>query len=151
MKRFLLSLLILLTLPTLSAAQASAQRGTIVRMRMADCLSTGHRFMTAMAGAPQRQGDELCREYTLVTEKVVYVIVGRTSGQIIPLAETSEFRLHKNELLIRVDDATHETRFMIREMALRPDWERERLRLEDEAGMPNRPRLPQPTSIEVAR
>lgn len=151
MKPFLLVLLLLM-LPAFSEAQTGMyQRGTIVRMSMGECLSVGRGFMAAMSGTPRRQSDEVCPEYTLVTEKVVYVIVGKVASQIIPLAETTEFRFHKNELLVRVDDALREARFAIREMALRPDWERERLRVEDEDHTLHRPRLPQPTSIEAAR
>jgi hypothetical protein len=151
MKRFLL-LVVMLSISLFSPAQTDThQRGTIVRMSMAECLSIGHGFMAAMSGTSRRQIDELCPEYTLVTDKVVYVIVGKMSGQIIPLAETTEFRLHQSELLVRVDDAMHETRFAIREMTLRPDWERERLRMEDEVRMSNRLRLPQPIATDPQR
>jgi hypothetical protein len=54
----------------------------------------------------------------------VYVIVGKSSNQLIPLAETIDFRLHKNELAVRLDDAKHESRFAIKEMMFRTEWER---------------------------
>lgn len=149
MKKFFLLLLMLCILPGSSAAQTTGRhKGVIVRMRMGECLPNGHSgFIGAMAGGA-RQTDELCPEYTLVTDKVVYVIVGKVSGQIIPLAETTEFRIVKNELLIRVDDAMHETKFTVKEMALRPDWESERLRAVEEPKDSSRPQLPEPSMGE---
>lgn len=50
--------------------------------------------------------------------------MGRSSNQLIPLAETIDFRLQKNELAVRVDDAKRETKFAIKEMIVRSEWER---------------------------
>lgn len=98
------------------------QHGTVIRMRMGDCMNQ-HRVMSALSGrAPQPTG-EVCPEYTLVSDKVVYLIVGKSSNQLIPLAEFIDFRFHKSELAVRVDDARQECRFVIKEMALRSDWE----------------------------
>jgi hypothetical protein len=107
------------------------QHGTVVRMRMADCMSS-HRFMNALSGGSTQQGGESCPEYTLMTEKVVYVIVGKSSDQLIPLAETIDFRLQKNELAVRVDDSNKESRFSIKAMALRSEWEQSRQRSAEE-------------------
>ena len=60
------------------------------------------------------------------------MIVGKSSNQLLPLAEITDFRFQKNELAIRVDDARHESRFLIREMALRSEWERERQKEEQQ-------------------
>jgi hypothetical protein len=106
------------------------QRGTIVRMRMSECLSQ-HSFMATMSGNTTPVASELCPEYTLLTEKVVYVIVGKMSNQLLPLAETTNFRFHKNELAVRVDDANHESRFRIKEMVLRPQWDSQQRRLRE--------------------
>ena len=89
---------------------------------MGDCLPQ-HRIMAALSGRPAEPTGELCPEYTLVSDRVVYLIVGKTSNQLIPLAEIIDFRFHKNELAVRVDDARHESRFLIKEMALRADWD----------------------------
>jgi hypothetical protein len=43
---------------------------------------------------------------------------------LIPLAETIDFRFHKNELLVRIDDAKKESKFTIKEMLVRSDWDR---------------------------
>jgi hypothetical protein len=125
MKRAIVLLVVLCTLPISLAAQNSARdQGTVVRMRMAECVGSQHAFMDALSGSAKVQTGELCPEYVLVTSKVVYVIIGRTSDQLLPLAETTKFHFQKNEILIRVDDARREARFHVKEMVLRPEWER---------------------------
>lgn len=125
MKHILLFVALLCMLPISLAAENTARNeGTIVRMRMADCVSPRHAFMNAMSGASQAATGDQCPEYVLVTSKVVYVIVGKSSDQLVPLAETTRFRFQNNEVLIRVDDARRESRFHVKEMVLRPEWER---------------------------
>lgn len=104
-------------------AQAPHQEGTIVRMNMAPC-DAEHGFIAAMSGGGKNDSGAPCPEYVLVSEKVVYVIGGRTSDILLPLAEVTRFRLQKNEMLIRIEDAVKETHFHIRAMMLRQDWER---------------------------
>ncbi len=125
MKRTLLLIVVLLSklTPLLSAENRAQQQGTIVRMRMADCIAPQHAFMGAMSGV-HSPAAESCPEYVLVTKSVVYVIVGKSSDQLVPLAESTFFHLQKNEVLIRVDDARRESRFHVKEMVLRPEWER---------------------------
>jgi len=125
MKRFLLFVVALGVMSTLAFGENRArQEGTIVRMRMAECIASQHAFMNAMSGTPAPVG-ESCPEYVLVTKSVVYVIVGKTSDQLVPLAESTLFRMQNNEVLIRVDDARRESRFRVKEMVLRPEWERD--------------------------
>jgi len=116
--------LLLLVSSIFLAAENRLQRGTIVRMEMAECASTEHGFMAALAGASHASTAEYCPQYVLVAEKVVYVIVGRSSSSLVPLAEITKFRFQNNELLIRIDDARRETRFSIREMVLRSEWDK---------------------------
>jgi len=124
MKRTLLLVVSLCILTaSLAAENGARQQGTIVRMRMADCIGPQHAFMNAMSGV-QAGVPESCPEYVLVTSSVVYVIVGKSSNQLLPLAESTFFHLQKNEVVIRVDDARHESRFHVKEMALRPEWDR---------------------------
>jgi hypothetical protein len=133
MKRTLLCAL-LLVMPTLLFAQGRAHsEGVIIRMRMTDCMGPQHGFMAAMAGGGKIEAGALCPEYVLVTDKVVYVITGRDSDQLIPLAESTRFRLQKNEMLIRIDDAPKETHFHIKSMVLRPEWDRNQMLEEAEA------------------
>lgn len=101
------------------------QHGTVVRMRMGACLPEHHTFMMAMSGGASPQNAPVaCPEYTLLSEKVVYVIVGRSADQLIPLADEIDFRLQNTGIAVRVDDAKHESKFGIKEMILRSDWER---------------------------
>jgi hypothetical protein len=124
MKRALLLVVLIATSLHLFAENRRAhQQGTIVRMRMAECLTPQHAFMNAMSGVSAPSG-EVCPEYVMVTGSVVYVIVGKSSEQLIPLAQTTFFRLQNNEVVIRIDDARKESRFHVKEMILRPEWER---------------------------
>ncbi len=123
MKRLCWLALLLTTSSTFLAAQSKLEHGTIVRMQMAQCFTTEHGFMAAMSGSAHTVVDGICPQYVLVADKVVYVIVGKSSSDLVPLAETTRFRLQRNELLIRVDDAKHESRFGIKEMVLRSQWE----------------------------
>jgi hypothetical protein len=58
-----------------------------------------------------------------VTDKVVFLIVGKSSNQLVPLAEVIDFRIQNKELAVRVDDARKESKFAIKEMTLRSEWE----------------------------
>ncbi len=123
MKRALVLALLVSSLPLFAAPLGIYQHGTVIRMRMGDCTLTHRGFITNF-GAPQGQlAAETCPEYTLLTDKVVYVIVGRNSNQLVPLAEIIDFRIQKNELAVRVDDARHESKFAIKEMVLRSQWD----------------------------
>jgi hypothetical protein len=53
------------------------------------------------------------------------------SNSLIPLAQTIDFRFHKNELAVRVDDAKHEAKFAIKEMMVRSDWDRVQRHIEE--------------------
>ncbi len=120
MKRTLLLAALLSGIPAFAGIY---QHGTVVRMRMGDCTLTHRGFITNF-GAPQGQlPADTCPEYTLLSDKVVYVIVGKTSNQLVPLAEVIDFRIQKNELAVRVDDARHESKFAIKEMILRSQWD----------------------------
>lgn len=90
---------------------------------MGDCLLSHHGFVAAMGGGSAQLPPDACPEYTLVSDKVVYVIVGKSSNQLIPLADEIDFRLHRNEIAVRIDDARHESKFSIKEMVLRSEWD----------------------------
>lgn len=115
------------------------QHGTVVRMRMGDCLPSHHGFMAAF-GPPQSQmgTTEACPEYTLLSEKVVYVIVGQSSDQLVPLADVIDFRLRKNEMLVRLDDAKRESKFAIKEMVLRSEWDMVQRHISEQLSAPAR-------------
>ena len=80
-------------------------------------------FMATMSGGGRVLSGELCPEYVLVTDTVVFVIMGKASAQLLGLADETRFRMQKNEMLIRADDARKESHFQIKQMMLRPEWE----------------------------
>lgn len=133
MKHTLLCIFLLTTSTLLFAQNREHQQGTIIRMRMTDCMGPQHGFMAAMSGSGKVETGELCPEYVLIADKVVYVISGKASDQLIPLAESTRFRLQKNEMLIRIDDAEKETHFHIKAMVLRPEWDRTQMLQDAEA------------------
>jgi hypothetical protein len=151
MKRASLLALLLCTSSPFLAAQTRLQHGTIVRMQMAECTSAEHGFMAALSGASHASTDEFCPEYVLVADKVVYVIVGRSSTALVPLAEGTKFRLQNNELLIRIDDAKRETRFGIREMVLRSEWERVHPLVMQEIDEPSPHRVDAAATVQESR
>lgn len=124
MKRTLFAVLLVICPVSLLAQTRSHAQGTIVRMRMTDCVEAPHAFMAAMSGAQKLDMGSDCPEYVLVSEQVVYVISGKPSDPLLPLAEVTRFRFRKNEMLIRVDDAPKESHFHIKAMLMRPDWDR---------------------------
>ena len=132
MKRMLFCVfVVVLAFPGFVSAQdRSHQQGTIIRMRMTDCLGPQHGFMAAMSGGAKVDSGLLCPEYVLVSDRVVYVISGKSSEKLVPLAEITRFHLQKNEMLIRIDDASKESHFQIKAMVLRPDWDRNQMREE---------------------
>ena len=128
MKR-ILGFTVLLIFPVLALAQThNTQQGTVIRMRMTDCPIPQHGFMAAMSGGGGRvEPGLLCPEYVLVADKVVYIVSGKTSEQLLPLAEVTRFRLQKNEMLIRIEDAQKESHFHINAMMIRAEWDRTEL------------------------
>jgi hypothetical protein len=147
--KFTLRLALILT--SMSVALAAPvgiyQHGTVIRMHMGDCALTHRGFMTTF-GPPQGPGDEgACPEYVLMTDKVVFVIVGKSSNQLVPLSEVIDFRLQNKEMAVRVDDARHESKFAIKEMTLRSEWERIQRRIEGQFNEPRR----EPVDTSLAR
>ena len=145
------TLLLTLALSGISVAWAAPlgiyQHGTVVRMRMGDCMLAHGGFMKAF-GPPQAAAvEESCPEYTLVTDKVVFLIVGKSSSQLVPLAEIIDFRFQNKELAVRVDDARKESKFAIKEMTLRSQWDLIQKHLEDE--LSDSPRHPVDTSLTL--
>jgi hypothetical protein len=125
MKHLLCLIVIFLSLPAVGAQSIGIyEQGTVVRMKMGDCPPTVHGFMANFGAPAMQMGVEACPEFTLISDKVVYIIVGRSSNQLIPLADVIDFRLHNNEVAVRLDDSKHESKFSIKEMILRSEWDR---------------------------
>jgi hypothetical protein len=122
---------------TWAAPVGAYQQGTVVRMHMGDC-SLMHRgaFMSQFGPPQAAAAEDACPEYTLVTDKVVFLIVGKSSNQLVPLAEVIDFRFQNRELAVRVDDARKETKFVIKEMTLRSEWELIQKHIKEELSEP---------------
>ena len=107
-------------------------------MRMSECILVHRGFRATIGGVPVQTTEELCPEYTLVSDRVVFIIVGKSSNQMVPLAEVIDFRFHNNELAVRIDDARHENKFSIKEMSLRSEWELVQKHFEEQLSVPPR-------------
>lgn len=131
---------LLLTVLFVPAAWAGGvyQHGTVVRMRMGPCMAEHHTFMMGMSGGGAQYAPEDCPEYTLLSDKVVYVIVGRSSHQLVPLADEIDFRLQNAEMAVRVDDAKRESKFGIKEMILRSEWDLVQKHIAEQLSNPTR-------------
>jgi len=119
-------LLFVIAAVALPAHAQHFQLGTVTRMQTKDCTIV-HAALASVIGYVPQNTEGVCPEYTLVSEKVVYIVVGKRSGQFMPLAEIVQFRLLKNELFVRIDDERRESHFSIKEMELRSDWERDQM------------------------
>jgi hypothetical protein len=120
----------------LQAQEHWSFKGTVSKMRMTQCIAQ-RGFMAAMSGVPA-QAVSTCPEYTIMSDKVVYVVLGRHPEEFIPLAESMEFLVRKNELILFSADEKAKSRFVIQQMTLRADWDRAEARRELEAKMMER-------------
>jgi hypothetical protein len=137
MKRIAILFVFLVSAAALTQAQGHwSFKGTVTKMRMTDCVMQ-RGFMAAMSGVSAPVGNT-CPEYTIIGDKVVYVVVGRRADEFIPLAEDMEFLIRKNELVTFSDDEKMKSHFAIQQMTLRADWEREETRKELAARMMER-------------
>jgi hypothetical protein len=145
------TLLLTLLLSSVSVAFAAPigiyQHGTVVRMRMGDCMLMHRGFMNQFGPPQAAMIEEGCPEYTLVADKVVFLIVGKSSNQLVPLAEVIDFRFQNKEMTVRVDDARKESKFTIKEMTLRSEWDRIQKHIEDRLNEP--PLQPMDTSMAL--
>ena len=150
MKRILIFVLLCCSSSVLFADPTATQEGIIVRMRLVVCPAPSHGFMVAMSGSARVGPQDPCPEYTLLTEKIAYIVIGRASNQLVPLAEVTKFRFQNREMLIRVDDSKRESHFMIKEMMLRSEWERHQRREDEELRSVSR-REPDPDPVGDTR
>ena len=112
------------------------QHGTVVRMEMGDCSLSPSGFAATFGGPATHIAAEVCPEYTLISDKVVFVIVGRSAGALVPLADVIDFRLHNKEMAVRIDDAKHEVKFNIKVMILRSEWDMVQKHITNELNAP---------------
>lgn len=129
MKRVLFVFNFLLVMVSLMPAQSRPFKGTVTKMQMSEC-TIQHRFVTTLSGTPLITTVP-CSEYTVISDKVVYVIIGHHADQSIPLAEDIFFREKNNELVVFSDDEKSQVRFPIKQMTLRADWDRDQAKREE--------------------
>ena len=55
----------------------------------------------------------------------------------MPLADEIDFRLQNTELAVRIDDAKHESKFGIKEMILRSEWDLLQKHIADQLSSPS--------------
>lgn len=122
MKRFPLLVTFLLWAAVLLPAQDHwAFKGTVVKMKMADCLPDGG-FRAAMSGTTMLR--KSCPQYTVLSSRVVYLLLGRHQSEFMPLAEDVHFTIRKNEALFFGGKEKVQSRFVVQQMLLRSEWER---------------------------
>jgi hypothetical protein len=89
------------------------EAGTLIQMISVQC-GTAEKDSTGLAGempgtdSGTRKTQQLrCQEYVLETEHVVYHIRPRNEkhAALLPIGERAEFRLQKDRMLLRVEDA----------------------------------------------
>jgi hypothetical protein len=124
MKRVsMLFVFLLCAAAVLHAEDPWAFKGTVVRMRMGGCIVESGGFRATMSGSVIVGAN--CPEYTVMSSKVVYVVVGRRTEEFIPLAEDMDFLIRNNQLIFVGGDEKNRSRFVIQQMVLREDWDRE--------------------------
>jgi hypothetical protein len=89
------------------------QTGTLIQMIPVQC-GTAEKDSTGLAGGmistdsgTKQTQKLLCQEYVLETEHVIYHIRPRNEKHavLLPVGERAEFRLQKERMLLRVEDA----------------------------------------------
>lgn len=88
------------------------QSGTLLQMDSAECgvdENTGKSFVGEMVGtdsAHKKTHALLCQEYLLQSETVIYRIrpVDEKHPVLLPVGQTAQFRIHKDKMLLQVED-----------------------------------------------
>ncbi|MGA2962737.1 MAG: hypothetical protein ABSD96_13760 [Candidatus Korobacteraceae bacterium] len=124
MRRGLFLFGFLLVAVNLMPAQSRPFKGTVIKMQMSEC-TIPHRLISNLSGTPVI-ATVPCAEYTVISDKVVYIIVGHRHEQSISLAEDIFFQEKNNELVVFSDDVKSRIQFPIKQMTLRSDWDREK-------------------------
>lgn len=100
-----------------SVAQAKEpkvhQTGTLLQMDSAECgvdENSGKSFVGEMVGtdsAHKKTHALLCQEYLLQSDTVIYRIrpVDEKHPVLLPVGQTAQFRIHKDKMLLEVEDA----------------------------------------------
>jgi hypothetical protein len=114
MKRALI--VVVMFTAVLNAKNASRNRlGILLRMESVPCGAVeASGFSKALLGAPMPtpgQEDRLCQEYVLRSEGLYYRIRSRDRKHpvLLPIGEQAQFRLHRDRMLLQVEDADSKT------------------------------------------
>jgi hypothetical protein len=116
MKRALI--VVVMCTVVLNAKNASRNRlGVLLRMESVPCgVAEASGFSKALLGAPApmpvpMQDDRLCQEYVLRSEGLYYRIRSRDRKHpvLLPIGEQAQFHLHRDRLLLQVEDADSKT------------------------------------------
>jgi hypothetical protein len=109
--------ILMIALVLASVAQAKEpkvhQTGTLLQMDSAECgvdENSGKSFVGEMVGtdsAHKKTHALLCQEYLLQSDTVIYRIrpVDEKHPVLLPVGQTAQFRIHKDKMLLEVEDA----------------------------------------------
>jgi hypothetical protein len=134
MKRLLV--VVVMCTAVLNAKNASRNRlGVLLRMESVPCGAVeASAFSKALFGAPAPmpapvQDDRLCQEYVLRSEGLYYRIRSRDRRHpvLLPIGEQAQFRLHRDRMLLQVEDAQSKT-YEFSVLAIVPENHREHFR-----------------------
>jgi hypothetical protein len=129
--RFTLSVAMLLAVAGSGwAKNPPAQTGVLLRMESTSCGShekdgkTVAGQLLGTGGEHKKTNEVLCQEYVLETARVTYRIRPRDDkhAELLPLGETAEFRVEKNEIKLRVPETNQKEReYIVVSMTLRDE------------------------------
>ena len=109
--------ILMIAVLSLSVAQAKEpkvhQSGTLLQMDSAECgvdENSGKSFVGEVVGtdsAHKKTHALLCQEYLLQSDSVIYRIrpVDDKHPVLLPVGQTAQFRIHKDKMLLQVEDA----------------------------------------------
>ena len=109
--------ILMIAVLSLSVAQAKEpkvhQSGTLLQMDSAECgvdENSGKSFVGEVVGtdsAHKKTHALLCQEYLLQSDSVIYRIrpVDEKHPVLLPVGQTAQFRIHKDKMLLQVEDA----------------------------------------------
>jgi hypothetical protein len=94
------------------------QSGTLLQMDSAECgvdENSGKSFVGEVVGtdsAHKKTHALLCQEYLLQSDTVIYRIrpVDEKHPVLLPVGQTAQFRIHKDKMLLQVEDADDKER-----------------------------------------
>ena len=94
------------------------QSGTLLQMDSAECgvdENSGKSFVGEVVGtdsAHKKTHALLCQEYLLQSDTVIYRIRPRDEKHpvLLPVGQTAQFRIHKDKMLLQVEDADNKER-----------------------------------------